>query len=90
MSVSWSCTCCGNGWQGDQHECAPADVLAQAAAHYRAQEGDTAARLADWMADCAGQAKFMQHPGHFSICDEPGSVQYALAVAQTLPPVEQA
>lgn len=42
--------------------------------------------LAAWLEDCAGQAESMPGPGRFGTCDEPGSVQHALAVARAINP----
>lgn len=40
--------------------------------------------LAAWLDGCAGEAAAMSHPGHWGICDEPDSVQHAIAVARAV------
>lgn len=40
--------------------------------------------LAAWLEGCAGEADAMAHPTDWGICDEPGSVQSALAVARLI------
>jgi hypothetical protein len=62
-----------------------ADPCARADADWMAMVSPALAEpLAAWLEGCAGQAESMTHPDDFAICDEPGSVQDALAVARAL------
>ncbi|MDH2424825.1 hypothetical protein [Sphaerisporangium sp. TRM90804] len=40
--------------------------------------------LAAWLESCARQAASMTHPEDWGVCDEPGSVRYAVDVARAI------
>lgn len=93
--IAWTCKQCGHRVEGldvdefiqlnGTHVCKVADVIRRAVRYFRRREVPTGGRIADWLEACANQAEAMASPTNWSICDEPGSVQHALAVAQATP-----
>lgn len=93
--IAWTCKLCGHHVEGlnveeylkldSAHVCKAADVIRRAVAYFRRREVPTGGRIADWLEDCARNADHMTGPADFGICDEPASVQHALAVAQATP-----
>lgn len=93
--IAWTCKLCGHHVAGldvaeylkldGGHVCKVADVIRRAVRYFRRREIPTGGPIADWLEACAGQADAMVSALDFGICDEPGSVQHALAVAQATP-----
>lgn len=92
--IAWTCKPCGHHADGldvdayialdNAHVCKVADVIRRAIPHLRSQ-GPTGHATAEWLEAAAQQADGMTDPFDFSTCDEPSSVQHALAVARTIP-----
>ena len=90
--IAWTCKLCGHHAEGldvaeymtteQHHVCKVADQIRRAVPYWRTR-GHVA--IADWLDNCARQADDMPSPDSYSVCDEPGSVQYALRVAITTP-----
>ncbi len=95
--ITWTCESCGHTDEGlsvdrymdiaNGHVCTVADQIRRAERYMRdrTRRGGPLELVADWLADCADQADDMAHPTDFEVCDEPGSVKWALAVAQATP-----
>lgn len=92
--IAWTCKLCGHHVAGmdvdeyialdNAHVCKAADVIRRAVPYLR-RRSPAMNRVADWLDACARQADGMTDPLDFSNCDEPSSVQHALAVARTIP-----
>lgn len=92
--IETTCQLCGHHMRGltvdefisldASHECQVADLIRQAIPYWR-RGPEAFGLVADWLENCAGQADAMPSPTSFGICDEPGSVQQALKVAQATP-----
>lgn len=93
--IAWTCRRCGHHVEGldvdeylrldSAHVCKVADVIRRAVRYFRRREVPTGGRIADWLEACAKQADDMTGPDNFGVCDEPGSVRHALAVADATP-----
>lgn len=93
--IAWTCKQCGHHVDGldvdeyltldSAHVCKVADVIRRAVRYFRRRAVPTGGRIADWLEACARNADHMTSPTDWAVCDEPGSVQHALALAQATP-----